>query len=415
MAGKDATTAYEDVGHSHDALEIMQGLLVGVMEGYKPEQHEDTSVTSISASDVVIRRHNKSKTVSDHSLRQSHVVEFAALTCIASGLLYAINKTHLLRRLNHLLHQLNIAPNMGEFAQGFLTAGILLGSVSLIGTRYISKFLFPSGSFTSFAPYIQSKTQKAPHVSKGVLDATSYQDFKLRSKTELSDGIYRFVFDLPTKYSILGLPIGQHVAIKAEIDDHTVVRSYTPVSNNRDLGRLELLIRVYEKGLVGNYLKNLPVGHTASIRGPKGAMKYRRGLVKHLGMVAGGTGITPLYQLIRSICEDPNDQTTISLVYGNRNESDIMLREKLEHYAKTVPEKLKIHFVLDNPDANWTAGKGHVNRDVLQERMPAPTDDTKILLCGPPGMVNAVKDGLVGLGFKGPGAVSKMEDQIFCF
>ena len=41
--------------------------------------------------------------------------------------------------------------------------------------------------------------------------------------------------------------------------------------------------------------------------------------------------------------------------------------------------------------------------------------ENKVLICGPPGLVNATSNNLVDLGWKPPGNVSKMSDQIFCF
>lgn len=211
------------------------------------------------------------------------------------------------------------------------------------------------------------------------------------------------------------MPIGQHVAIRGDVGDHTVTRSYTPISSNRDLGRLELLIRVYPDGQLGNYLKNLKIGEEADIRGPKGAMRYRKGMSKHIGMVGGGTGITPLFQIIRAICEDKTDNTRVTLVYGNRSEGDIMMREQLDRYAKNAGDKFKVYYTLDQPSGSWEGGRGHVTKDLLEEHMPKPSRDSKVLLCGPPSMVNAVKNNLVEIGFEAPGAVSKKEDQIFCF
>lgn len=84
-------------------------------------------------------------------------------------------------------------------------------------------------------------------------------------KDQLSADAYRLVFALPSSTSTLGLPIGQHVAIRGFYDDgeghHTVTRSYTPVSNNKDLGRLELVIKMYADGqLTGKYLKDVKIG-----------------------------------------------------------------------------------------------------------------------------------------------------------
>lgn len=79
------------------------------------------------------------------------------------------------------------------------------------------------------------------------------------------------MFALPAKTTILGLPIGQHVAIRGYFDDesghHTVTRSYTPVSNNKDLGRLELVIKLYPDGqLTGKYLTGLKIGDEVCVQ-----------------------------------------------------------------------------------------------------------------------------------------------------
>ena len=52
---------------------------------------------------------------------------------------------------------------------------------------------------------------------------------------------------------------------------------------------------------------------------------------------------------------------------------------------------------------------------ILQERLPPPADDVKILICGPPPMVSAMKKATEGLGYAKARPVSKLEDQVFCF
>ncbi|NXD32787.1 NCB5R reductase, partial [Spelaeornis formosus] len=56
------------------------------------------------------------------------------------------------------------------------------------------------------------------------------------------------------------------------------------------------------------------------IKGPKGKFVYTRNLAPHLLMIAGGTGITPMYQIIKSSLKDAADQTKISLIYANVEE-----------------------------------------------------------------------------------------------
>ncbi|RAL05302.1 cytochrome b5 reductase family protein [Aspergillus ibericus CBS 121593] len=271
--------------------------------------------------------------------------------------------------------------------------------------------------FTQYPPHVKRRKviRCNPHLVKGFLDPKEYKSLPLIRKDTLSPNVFKFVFQLPSPQDVVGLPIGQHVAIKANVNGTTVSRSYTPTSNNLDKGVLELVIKCYPDGmLTGQHLANLNPGDTIQLRGPKGAMKYTKGLCKKIGMIAGGTGITPMYQLIRAICEDDTDLTEISLIYANRTEEDILLRRELDAFAQRHPQ-LRIWYMLDSPAHDWPFGKGYVTSDIMRDKLPGPSFDTKIMLCGPPGMVNASKKALASMGFQAPGAVAKMSDQVFCF
>ncbi|KAH0341627.1 cytochrome b5 reductase-like protein, partial [Aureobasidium melanogenum] len=418
VAGEDATSAYEDVGHSEDAREIMHPYLVGSLEG--ASAGTSASKSSSSAPTVQIVRRSPTQQATNKTASSSSLVryaEFAAFAVGTSGMAWAAAQTGALQKAAHALKQRGVLDTAhAGFAQGFLLAATTSSIIALAGMRYFKGLMkMEKDPFHLPAHRTASHVVVSSHHPVGAIAPAEYRKFKLSSKTELSDGIWKFVFALPTSTSVLGLPIGQHIAIRGEVDDKTVTRSYTPISNNRDLGRLELMIRIYPDGQLGKYLSKLQVGDEAEIRGPKGSMRYRKGMSKRLGMVGGGTGITPLYQLIRAICEDKTDDTEISLVYANRSEPDIMMREQLETFAAQSEGRFRVHFMLDHPSNNWKGGKGYITADVLKEWMPAFADDTKILLCGPPPMVNAVKKNLVSLGFPEPGNVSKMTDQVFIF
>lgn len=413
-AGTDATEAFEDVGHSEDSREIMEEYLIGTLQGAK-EYVAPKSVRVIAQKPVAIPQ-------------QSSRDSLGAVTGVlgaAASLIYAYNRGTL-GTLDLQRHFGNSVPQYlggmrlprGGFAIGFLTATAISAAFGSVVARQAAKFLKIESGFTRYP--LHKKARKVvrvdPHSVKGFLDPKEYQSLPLVEKELLSPNVYRFVFALPDAQGILGLPIGQHVAIRAEIDGSTVTRSYTPVSNNLDKGRIELVIKCYPDGLLsGRYLAHLQVGDEVEFRGPKGTMRYSKGLGTKLGMVAGGTGITPMYQLIRAICEDDRDTTEISLVYANRSEGDILLREELERFARQYPKNFKLWYMLDTAPEDWQYGTGYVDQSVLGERLPGPSEETKIMLCGPPGMINACKKTLAGMGFKAPGAVSKMSDQIFCF
>jgi cytochrome-b5 reductase len=73
--------------------------------------------------------------------------------------------------------------------------------------------------------------------------------------------------------------------------------------------------------------------------------------------------------------------------------------------------------VLNNAPAGWQGGVGFVTRDMIEALMPAGgiPSGGKVLLCGPPPMMTAMKGHLAGIGYPAPRPVSKLEDQVFLF
>jgi cytochrome-b5 reductase len=231
--------------------------------------------------------------------------------------------------------------------------------------------------------------------------------------------IYRF--KLPSESCILGLPIGQHISIGADIkqaDGTTkeIIRSYTPISGDHQPGYFDLLIKSYPQGNISKYMASLRVGNTIRVRGPKGAFVYTPNMVRHFGMIAGGTGITPMLQIIRAIVRGraAGDNTEVDLIFANVTPQDILLREDLDAVTKE-DSRIRIHYVLDKPPEGWTGGVGYVTGDMITKWLPKPADDVKILLCGPPPMVSGIKKATEALGYKKARPVSKLEDQVFAF
>jgi cytochrome-b5 reductase len=123
-------------------------------------------------------------------------------------------------------------------------------------------------------------------------------------------------------------------------------------------------------------------------------MRYAPGFAKDIGMIAGGTGITPmlvrllfslqslsfppsdpcplsydLQQIIRAALKNPKDTTKLSLIYANVNPEDILLKKELDELAAAHPDRFKVYYVLNNPPANWDGGVGFVNIDMIREKL----------------------------------------------
>lgn len=255
----------------------------------------------------------------------------------------------------------------------------------------------------------------SPSTIKPVLHPTEFNEFPLIQKTVLSPNSAVYRFGLPRPTDVLGLPIGQHVSLIAEIDGKEVMRSYTPTSSDElDKGYFDLLIKAYPNGNISKHVSQLTIGSTMKVRGPKGAFVYTEGMVKSFNMIAGGTGITPMYQIMTAIARNSNDKTICNLIYANVNEEDILLRKEIDAMVKQCPN-INVHYVLNNPPEGWTGSYGFVTPDIIVANTAAPADNVKLLLCGPPPMISAIKKAAVDLGYTKARPVSKLEDQIFAF
>jgi len=227
--------------------------------------------------------------------------------------------------------------------------------------------------------------------SKGCLNPENFKKFKLVEKKQISHNVAKFKFALPTPTSVLGLPIGQHISCRGQdATGEEVMKPYTPTTLDSDLGYFELVIKMYPQGRMSHHFREMKVGDYLSVKGPKGRFKYQVGQVRAFGMLAGGSGITPMFQVARAILENPNDNTKVHLIYANVTYEDILLKEELDNMAKTYPDRFKIYYVLNQPPENWNGGVGFVSKEMIQSHCPAPADDIQILRCGPPPMNKAM-------------------------
>ncbi|GAA96432.1 hypothetical protein E5Q_03098 [Mixia osmundae IAM 14324] len=249
---------------------------------------------------------------------------------------------------------------------------------------------------------------------KPVLNPKEWQEYTLQKidKVSSNTGHYRFKLNRPD--DILGLPIGQHLSVMAHIDGKDIQRSYTPTSSDDEKGFFELMIKSYPQGNVSKHIGEMEVGDKLKVKGPKGTMHYTPDMCSEIGMVAGGTGITPMLQIIRACCKNAKDTTKISLIYANQTPEDILLRDELDSLAKEH-DKFHVHYTVDKAPDGWEYSTGYVTKEMIEEHLPKHSDTSKMLLCGPPPQVSAVAKTLTSMGWPEPRTVSKKEDAVYKF
>ncbi|KAI8646126.1 hypothetical protein BD408DRAFT_410720 [Parasitella parasitica] len=261
-----------------------------------------------------------------------------------------------------------------------------------------------------FATYIYFNAKKE------ILNPKVFKGFRLIEKIPISHNTSKYRFELPRPDDILDLPVGSHVAIMAEINGKRISRSYTPITPEEDRGHFDLVIKSYPTGNISKLMGELKVGDSVGMRGPKGNFVYKSNMCREIGMIAGGTGITPMLQIIRRVCNDPTDKTKISLIFANITEDDILLKKELDEIAKASPENFEVHYVLERPPSeDWNGDVGLVSKEMIAKYCPKPAKDVKLLLCGPLPMIKMLTTASNELGFQKPRAVSKTEDQVYKF
>lgn len=227
-----------------------------------------------------------------------------------------------------------------------------MGIVSIILGTVLVHFLIKKSNKKN------SSTKSTPKTAaklKTLQDPNDKYLLPLIEKEELSHDTRRFRFGLPSKQHILGLPIGQHIHLIATINDELVIRPYTPVSSDDNLGYVDLVVKIYFKnvhpkfpdgGKMSQYLESLKIGDTIAFRGPSGRLQYLKNgkfsikklrkdppkifQVKKVNMIAGGTGITPMLQLIREILKNKDvDKTQLALLFANQVSINLNDKRKL--------------------------------------------------------------------------------------
>jgi len=252
--------------------------------------------------------------------------------------------------------------------------------------------------------------QKKP---KTLEDPNKKYPLKLIEKKIVSHDTRVFRFELPSPDHCLGLPIGQHIYLSAKVNGSLVVRPYTPVTSDENLGYMELVVKIYhanvhpkfpEGGKLTQYLESLPIGETIDVRGPSGLLEYtgkgtfalkadkkaepKMVTAAKVSMIAGGTGITPMLQMVRAVFRDPQDKTVMKLLFANQTEEDILLRRELEEVQAQYPDRFQVWYTVDRPNGDWQYSSGFISPEMIEGHLFPPSSDNLVLLCGPPPMIN---------------------------
>lgn len=205
------------------------------------------------------------------------------------------------------------------------------------------------------------------------------------------------------------------------------LRPYTPVSSSSQTGTVEFLVKRYPQGKQSTHLHSLGPGDKVLFGIVIPGYKWQANMHDSVTLIAGGAGLTPCYQLLQGILENPADKTRVRLVLGANGVDDVLMRRELEDLeAQHGRDRFRVLFAVADGGKGAPEGSldperfrpGYVNEALLKEFAAPPTErNTKVLVCGPPPMEEALLGKKVW-GGRSEGVLSKLgyrKDQIHSF
>lgn len=228
-------------------------------------------------------------------------------------------------------------------------------------------------------PVPSSACKLKPAVHTGTIaaiDKTSGSTIVLKLALEDPEAL---IF-LPGQYVNLAVPgTGQH-------------RAYS-FSSKPGAAEASFLIRNIPDGLMSTWLsEQAKPGDAMTMVGPNGSFFLRR-IDRPVVMLAGGTGLAPILSMLEVLADTGTDQS-IHLIYGVTNDNDMVACERIRALGDRIPTLSWASCVADPETAHPL--KGYVTDHLADEHLNA--GDCDIYLCGPPPMVEAVRQFLRGKG-----------------
>ena len=223
-----------------------------------------------------------------------------------------------------------------------------------------------------------------------------YYELKVKMVIKETKDSISIAFEHPAEGKI-NYKSGQFLTLIIPIKGKEVRRAYSLCSSPFIDEELAVAVKRVDNGLMSNWLPdNLKAGDRVRIMEPMGQFttEYANDKKRHLILFAGGSGITPMMSIIKSmLIQEP--ESILTLIYCNRNIDSIIFKEELTRLETKHEGRLHLIHILDEAPMNWQGYSGLLNHDMLQklfERIPDwGIDKTTYLMCGPEGMMKNVE------------------------
>jgi ring-1,2-phenylacetyl-CoA epoxidase subunit PaaE len=189
------------------------------------------------------------------------------------------------------------------------------------------------------------------------------------------------------------------VIVPAGENGKKIRRSYSMSTSPHSDTAIGITIKRVAGGLVSNYLNShVKTGDFLEILEPMGHFYVEPDAEKsrHAVLFAAGSGITPLLSIAKSILKIEQN-SRVSLIYGNHAEESIIFRKKLEELEFQYPKRFIVYHLISKPSNVWVGLAGRISQGIairLMKETDTNFSKDEFYLCGPLEMMEDVIKGL---------------------
>jgi len=196
---------------------------------------------------------------------------------------------------------------------------------------------------------------------------------------------------------------GQHLTLKADIGGEEVRRNYSLCTAPDERDWMVTVKRI-GGGVFSNWIgDHLKAGDTVEVMPPHGSFttELNASAKRQVVGIAGGSGITPVMSLIRTILKS-EPQSRFTLLYGNRDSSSIIFLEELAKLKNRYLDRLELYHFLDAEEGDIDLFNGMLDRarvdDAIEHLIGTPKEISDWFICGPGPMMDAAESALIDRG-----------------
>jgi len=246
-------------------------------------------------------------------------------------------------------------------------------------------------------------------VTTAAAPAVGFRLLRASAVDRLTADAVAITFEVPPELATeFAFRPGQHLTLRREVDGADLRRTYSICASAAG-GPLRVAVKRLEGGALSTWLcSSLDVGDVLEVLPPAGRFgpSLDPGRARRYGLVAAGSGITPVLSIAATVLDVEPDSDVV-LLYGNRTSRDVMLLDELSDLKDRWPDRLQVLHLLSQEEQESELLSGRIDRDRLGRLFATvlpPDEVDEWYLCGPFGLVTEARQVLLDVGAD-PGAV----------